>query len=160
MKISPFKIEEWMNRYEASALYDLTTTCIKPLSIRELINLSSSDDFGSVSIFGYQVPIAGVAGDQQAALFGQACFNRGDIKNTYGTGCFLLMNTGNEFVSSKHGLVTTLAATYNNNIQYALEGSVFVGGAVVTEDIAKSINADYYAKDALSLVNLLEELLK
>ena len=92
---------------------------------------NSSDDFGSVSIFGYQVPIAGVAGDQQAALFGQACFNRGDIKNTYGTGCFLLMNTGSEFVRSKHGLVTTLAATYNNNIQYALEGSVFVGGAVV-----------------------------
>ena len=113
---------------------------------------NSSDDFGSVSIFGYNVPIAGVAGDQQAALFGQACFNRGDIKNTYGTGCFLLMNTGNEYVKSKNGLVTTLAATYNNNIQYVLEGSVFVGGAVVQwlrdelHLITDSSDSEYFAK--------------
>ncbi len=91
----------------------------------------SSDYFGSISLFGYEIPIAGVAGDQQAALFGQACFNPGDVKNTYGTGCFLLMNTGSELIQSKSGLVTTIAATIDDNIQYALEGSVFVGGAII-----------------------------
>ena len=91
----------------------------------------SSDDFGCVSIFGNNIPICGVAGDQQAALFGQTCFNKGDVKNTYGTGCFLLMNIGDTFVTSKNGLVTTIAATAGDNIQYALEGSVFVGGALI-----------------------------
>ena len=91
----------------------------------------SSDYFGSVSLFGYEIPLTGVAGDQQAALFGQACFNPGDVKNTYGTGCFLLMNTGSELIQSKSGLVTTIAATIDDNIQYALEGSVFVGGAII-----------------------------
>ena len=91
----------------------------------------SSDDFGSVSIFGYDIPICGVAGDQQAALFGQSCFKKGDVKNTYGTGCFLLMNIGETFVTSKNGLVTTIAATAGDEIQYALEGSVFVGGALI-----------------------------
>ncbi|MCH5155928.1 MAG: glycerol kinase GlpK [Clostridiales bacterium] len=81
--------------------------------------------------FGAKIPIAGVAGDQQAALFGQRCFTRGSAKNTFGTGCFLLMNTGGEAVESKHGLITTLAAMPDNTPQYALEGSVFVGGAVV-----------------------------
>ena len=93
--------------------------------------MNSSDDFGVISLFGYDVPIAGVAGDQQAALFGQACFSKGDAKNTYGTGCFLLMNTGEHMFNSQNGLITTIAATYDNKIQYALEGSVFVGGAVV-----------------------------
>ena len=91
----------------------------------------SSDYFGSISLFGYEIPLTGVAGDQQAALFGQACFKPGDVKNTYGTGCFLLMNTGSELIQSKSGLVTTIAATIDDNIQYALEGSVFVGGAII-----------------------------
>ncbi|MCH5160795.1 MAG: glycerol kinase GlpK [Clostridiales bacterium] len=80
--------------------------------------------------FGVGIPIAGVAGDQQAALFGQKCFNVGDCKNTFGTGCFLLMNTGKTAVTSEHGLITTLAAG-TDGPDYALEGSVFVGGAVV-----------------------------
>ena len=91
----------------------------------------SSSLYGTVNIFDYDIPITGVVGDQQAALFGQTCFDKGDVKNTYGTGCFLLMNTGNELCHSKCGLVSTLAASYNHNIQYVLEGSVFVGGAVV-----------------------------
>ncbi len=77
------------------------------------------------------VNLAGIAGDQQAALFGQLCINRGDAKNTYGTGCFLLQNIGNKFVQSEHRLVTTLACSLDKKLQYALEGSVFVGGAVV-----------------------------
>ncbi len=80
--------------------------------------------------FGARIPIAGVAGDQQAALFGQRCYSVGDVKNTFGTGCFLLMNTGKTAVASKHGLITTLAAG-TGKPDYALEGSVFVGGAVV-----------------------------
>ena len=91
----------------------------------------SSSLYGYVNIFDEEIPIAGVVGDQQAALFGQTCFEEGDVKNTYGTGCFLLMNTGSKVYHSKYGLVTTLAASYNHNIQYVLEGSVFVGGAVV-----------------------------
>ena len=80
---------------------------------------------------GIRVPISGIAGDQQAALFGQAAFNKGDVKNTYGTGCFLLMNTGENLVQSKNGLLTTIAIGLNGKVQYALEGSVFVGGAVI-----------------------------
>ncbi len=81
--------------------------------------------------FGYQIPIAGVAGDQQAAMFGQGCFHQGDIKNTYGTGCFLLMNTGDDPYASKNGLVTTIAWGLNGKITYALEGSVFVAGSAI-----------------------------
>lgn len=83
------------------------------------------------SFFGSPIPVCGVAGDQQAALFGQACFKAGDVKNTYGTGCFLLMNTGRRAVKSRNGLVTTLAAGLTDKPDYVLEGSVFVGGAVV-----------------------------
>lgn len=83
------------------------------------------------SLFGEEIPIGGAAGDQQAALFGQCCFSKGEVKNTYGTGCFLLMNTGNEPVWSKHGLLTTIAACTDTKPEYALEGSVFVGGAAV-----------------------------
>ncbi len=83
------------------------------------------------SILGAGIPIAGAAGDQQAALFGQCCFAEGEVKNTYGTGCFLLMNTGKRAVESKNGLLTTIAASANGEIQYALEGSVFVAGAVI-----------------------------
>ncbi len=82
-------------------------------------------------LLGGTIPIAGVAGDQQAALFGQCCFERGEVKNTYGTGCFLLMNTGEEAISSQNGLLTTIAASEKDKVQYALEGSVFVAGAAI-----------------------------
>jgi glycerol kinase len=81
--------------------------------------------------FGREVPIAGIAGDQQAALFGQACFTPGMVKNTYGTGCFMLMNTGEKAVASKHGLLTTIAWGLDGKVEYALEGSIFVAGSVV-----------------------------
>ena len=91
----------------------------------------SSCVYGHAVIGGYAVPIAGIAGDQQAALFGQACFDKGDAKNTYGTGCFLLMNVGEAFVQSRSGLLTTIAVGIGGKVEYALEGSVFVGGAVI-----------------------------
>jgi len=83
------------------------------------------------NLLGGAIPIAGVAGDQQAALFGQGCFEQGEVKNTYGTGCFLLMNTGHEAIQSKNGLITTIAASEESQIQYALEGSVFAAGAAI-----------------------------
>ena len=83
------------------------------------------------SLFGEEIPISGAAGDQQAALFGQCCFEKGEAKNTYGTGCFLLMNTGEEVVKSKQGLLTTIAACTDDKVIYALEGSVFVAGAAI-----------------------------
>ncbi|MCM1104429.1 MAG: glycerol kinase GlpK [Clostridium sp.] len=83
------------------------------------------------TLIGGSIPIAGAAGDQQAALFGQCCFEEGDVKNTYGTGCFLLMNTGTKAMSSANGLLTTIAASVGDEVQYALEGSVFVAGAAV-----------------------------
>lgn len=83
------------------------------------------------SMLGNGIPIAGAAGDQQAALFGQCCFEAGEVKNTYGTGCFLLMHTGGQAVESKSGLLTTIAASADGKIQYALEGSVFVAGAAI-----------------------------
>lgn len=92
----------------------------------------SGGDFGTLTLLGAKIPIRGVAGDQQAALFGQACFEVGDAKNTYGTGCFLLMNTGETPCEDRGGLITTIAATEKGHaVQYALEGSVFVGGAVI-----------------------------
>ena len=87
--------------------------------------------YTSSDVMGGKIPIAGAAGDQQAALFGQCCFDAGEMKNTYGTGCFLLMNTGNAAVKSHHGLLTTIAASSQDESQYALEGSVFVAGAAV-----------------------------
>ncbi len=112
----------------------------------------SSYVYGSCNIQGVDVPIAGIAGDQQAALFGQGCFEKGDAKNTYGTGCFLLMNTGAEACESKHGLVTTIAVGLNGKVQYALEGSVFVGGAVIQwlrdqmRFIREARDAEYFAQ--------------
>jgi glycerol kinase len=91
----------------------------------------SSGDYGAVMFQGSDVPIAGVAGDQQAALFGQTCFERGMAKNTYGTGCFMLMNTGAERIDSKSGLLSTVAWQIDGKITYALEGSVFIAGAAV-----------------------------
>lgn len=82
-------------------------------------------------LFGAELPIAGLAGDQQAALFGQACFDPGTAKNTYGTGCFMLMNTGEHAVRSKHNLLTTIAWGLRDKVEYALEGSVFIGGAAI-----------------------------
>lgn len=92
---------------------------------------SSVYGYTDSGILGCKIPIAGAAGDQQAALFGQCCFSEGEVKNTYGTGCFLLMNTGEQAVNSKNGLLTTIAASFENNVQYALEGSIFVAGAGV-----------------------------
>lgn len=83
------------------------------------------------TVLGGAIPIAGAAGDQQAALFGQTCFNAGEAKNTYGTGCFLLMNTGEKPVFSKNGLVTTIAWGLDGKVTYALEGSIFVAGAAI-----------------------------
>ena len=111
----------------------------------------SSMIYGTVPLPGAEVPIAGIAGDQQAALFGQTCFSAGDVKNTYGTGCFLLMNTGNEAVASENGLLTTIAIQIGDEVQYALEGSVFVGGAVIQwlrdelRFFRESCDAEYYA---------------
>ena len=92
---------------------------------------NSSEIYGTTNINGTEVPICGIAGDQQAALFGQTCFEKGDVKNTYGTGNFILMNTGDTMVRSKNGLITTIAYGLNGKVTYALEGSVFVGGAVI-----------------------------
>lgn len=82
-------------------------------------------------LYGGEIPIAGAAGDQQCALFGQCCFKPGEMKNTYGTGCFLLMNTGKKPVLSRNGLVTTIAVGFNDHVEYALEGSIFVAGAAI-----------------------------
>ena len=121
-------------------LFDIHNMCWDERMLRELdiprsmlphVKCSGSN-FGDIEVMGVPLSVCGVAGDQQAALFGQKCFNTGDVKNTYGTGCFLLMNTGNTAVESKNGLITTVAATLDGEApQYALEGSVFIGGAVI-----------------------------
>ena len=114
---------------------------------------SSSEVYGYVRMMGAKVPISGIAGDQQAALFGQGCINEGDLKITYGTGCFLLANTGSKPVFSKCGLVTTIAATPEGRpVEYALEGSVFTGGAVIQwlrdelRIIHDSSDSEYFAR--------------
>ncbi len=93
----------------------------------------SSDYYGDTDpdIFSKSIPIGGIAGDQQSALFGQMCVNPGMVKNTYGTGCFLIMNTGSQAIKSKNNLLTTIAWKINNEVSYALEGSIFIGGAIV-----------------------------
>lgn len=114
----------------------------------------SSEIYGvtdSHTFAGAEIPIAGIAGDQQAALFGQACFKAGMAKNTYGTGCFMLMNTGEEMVSSKNGLLTTIAWGVGGKVEYALEGSIFVAGAVVQwlrdelQIISDARDSEYFA---------------
>ena len=110
---------------------------------------SSSEIYGYTTkehFFGSVVPISGIAGDQQAALFGQTCFEKGMVKNTYGTGCFMLMNTGNKPIHSEHGLLTTIAWGIDNEITYALEGSVFVGGSSVQ-----------WLRDGIKLINSASE---
>ena len=120
-------------------LYDIKNLCWDEKLLKELdIPTSllpevkpSSHHFGNYELDGFQIPIAGIAGDQQAALFGQACFKKGEAKNTYGTGCFMLMNTGENLEYSKNGLLTTIAWGIDNKIYYALEGSVFVAGSAI-----------------------------
>lgn len=103
--------------------------------------------FTDVNTFGgAEIPIAGIAGDQQAALFGQGCFNPGEVKNTYGTGCFMLMNTGKQMIHSKNGLLTTIAWGIDNEVYYALEGSIFIGGASVQ-----------WLRDEMRLINEAED---
>ena len=141
-------------------LYDITKldwddTLLEALDIpRAMLPkvCSSSEIYGYTDIQGAQIPIAGIAGDQQAALFGQTCFDPGDAKNTYGTGCFLLMNTGEKPCFSSNGLLTTIAVGLGSKVQYALEGSVFVGGAVIQwlrdelRFFTESRDAEYYAQ--------------
>lgn len=113
----------------------------------------SSEVYGHTekSLFGAEIPIAGIAGDQQAALFGQACHSPGMAKNTYGTGCFMLMNTGNKMVTSKSGLLTTIAWGLDGKVSYALEGSIFIAGAAVqwlrdsVKLIDESPDSEYFA---------------
>ena len=106
----------------------------------------SSYHFGDFEYDNQKIPIAGIAGDQQAALFGQACFAKGDAKNTYGTGCFMLMNTGEEIQYSKNGLLTTIAWGIDNKVYYALEGSVFIAGAAIQ-----------WLRDGLQMIDTAEE---
>lgn len=122
-----------------------------PMSVLPEVK-SSSELYGYAQIGSEKIPVCGVAGDQQASLFGQTCFSSGQAKNTYGTGCFLLMNTGEKRISSKNGLITTVAATCENEkVQYALEGSVFSGGSVIQwlrdemRFFSESRDAEYYA---------------
>ncbi|MRT94699.1 glycerol kinase GlpK [Ancylomarina sp. 16SWW S1-10-2] len=110
---------------------------------------SSSEVYGmtSKSLFGEEIPIAGICGDQQAALFGQMCFEKGMVKNTYNTGCFILMNTGDQIVTSKNDLITTIAWQIGDKVTYALEGSVFIGGAVIQ-----------WLRDQMNLIHSLSEI--
>jgi glycerol kinase len=116
---------------------------------------SSAHHFGDAEVKGLKIPINGVAGDQQAALFGQACFEPGMAKNTYGTGCFMLMNTGTKMQFSKNGLITTIAWSLDNKVEYALEGSVFIAGAAIQwlrdslHMIDESKDSEYFASKAL-----------
>ncbi|MBR6256913.1 MAG: glycerol kinase GlpK [Lachnospiraceae bacterium] len=121
-----FNIHELKWDEEICALLDIPVDMLPKV-------VSNSEVYGETdaAYLGGKIKIAGAAGDQQAALFGQKCFNAGDIKNTYGTGCFLLMNTGDKAVGSKNGLVTTIAWKIKDKPVYALEGSVFMGGAVI-----------------------------
>lgn len=115
----------------------------------------SAHTFGSTNVNGVSIAICGIAGDQQAALFGQACFEPGMAKNTYGTGCFMLMNTGSTLQLSKHGLLTTIAWSLDGKVEYALEGSVFIAGAAVQwlrdslHLIDQSKDSEYFASKAL-----------
>ncbi len=106
----------------------------------------SGAHFGDFEMEGIKIPITGIAGDQQAALFGQACFEKGETKNTYGTGCFLLMNTGKKPQFSDNGMLTTIAWGLNGKVYYALEGSVFIGGAAVQ-----------WLRDGLKIIETAEE---
>ena len=118
--------------------------------------LNTTDDYGAASIKGRSIPISAVAGDQQAALFGQMCIEKNMVKCTYGTGCFMVLNTGSTPVNSGHKLLTTIGWKINEDVTYALEGSVFVGGAIVQwlRDEMKLLNS---AEDSESLANQVED---
>ncbi len=140
-----FNIDTFTWDEELLSLFDI------PLSMLPQVK-SSGEIFGYTNIGGVDIPIAGIAGDQQAALFGQGCYAKGEGKNTYGTGCFLLMNAGEERPTSDNGLLVTVAATLKGEApQYALEGSVFIGGAVIQwlrdelRFFNESRDAEYYA---------------
>ena len=135
---------EWDD--EMLALFDIPKGILPEIK-------SSSEVYGTFECMGTELAIAGIAGDQQAALFGQACFEAGEAKNTYGTGCFLLAHIGQSAVESRHGLLTTIAAgEAGRPIEYALEGSVFVGGAVIRwlrdelKLIHESSDSEYFAR--------------
>ena len=115
----------------------------------------SSYHFGDFEFDGHSIPITGIAGDQQAALFGQACFKKGETKNTYGTGCFLLMNTGKKPKFSKNGMLTTIAWGLDGKVQYALEGSVFVAGAAI-QWLRDALQVIDHAKDSEYFANQVE----
>ena len=143
-------------------LFNINTLCWDEDILRELDipacmlpePVPSSGIMGETdpTLLGGRIPIAGAAGDQQAALFGQTCFNPGEAKNTYGTGCFLLMNTGKKPVFSQNGLVTTIAWGLNGEVTYALEGSIFVAGAAIQwlrdelRVIESAVDSEYMAR--------------
>jgi len=118
------KTQEWDN--ELLQIFDIPRSMLPDVK-------QSSEVYGetTTTIFASKIPIAGIAGDQQAALFGQMCIDKAMVKNTYGTGCFMLMNIGDRFIESKNNLLTTIAWKIDGKIQYAFEGSIFIGGAVV-----------------------------
>lgn len=129
-----------------------------PVSILPEVK-DSSCIYGTTSpyaFFGEEIPISGIAGDQQAALFGQGCYEPGMAKNTYGTGCFLLMNTGEKPVTSQNGLVTTIAWGYDGKVEYALEGSIFVAGSAV-QWLRDGIKIIDHAKDTEAMATSLED---
>lgn len=145
-------------------IFDLTwdEELLRMLHVPEgmLPRVCSSSEIYAVTeptlFFGEEVPIAGIAGDQQAALFGQACFEAGMAKNTYGTGCFMLMNTGEKAVSSNHGLLTTIAWGIDGKVSYALEGSIFVAGSAIQwlrdglQMIRTAAESEVFAKQVIS----------
>ena len=144
-----FDIHELKWDDELLRLFDIPSAMLP-----EVLPSSFIYGYTDEGILGGKIPIAGAAGDQQAALFGQCCFEKGEVKNTYGTGSFILMNTGKECVASKNGLVTTIAAGADDKPDYALEGSVFVAGAAVQwlrdsmRMIRDAAQSGEYAKEA------------
>lgn len=113
-------------------------------------------DYTRKDMFGAEIPICGIAGDQQSALFGQLCFEEGMVKNTYGTGCFMLMNTGSNAVKSKNGLITTIAWGLGGKIEYALEGSIFVAGAAI-QWLRDELKIIHDAKDSEYFANKVKD---
>ncbi|MGL1934931.1 MAG: glycerol kinase GlpK [Fibrobacterales bacterium] len=130
---------------------DLCNTLSIPIAMLPEVR-NSSDSFGEWMLDGVAIPISGVAGDQQAATFGQRCFEKGMVKNTYGTGCFMVMNTGSERVTSTQGLLTTIAWILDGKPTYALEGSVFVAGAAI-QWLRDGLNLFSNAKDSEALAH-------
>jgi len=122
----------------------------------KVVSSSGINAYTNKKRFGYKIPISGIAGDQQAALFGQTCFNPGEVKNTYGTGCFILMNTGNQPRLSKAGLLTTIAWGIDEKVTYALEGSIFVAGSAV-QWLRDGLNIIKKASETEELANSTED---